>query len=179
MKLTIISIISLFLLGCSAAGVPHTNDPAEKVNYAYQLKDLGRPIPAQDLLNEALHIYKSTNDRKGMARTNIALGDLYKSPSYRSNADIFKRWGEYKSYDDIPAYYETASRLYEEAGEVALAGVAKTSKGAVEYHALNNIEMACKSFAEAKRFQLESKPSPAVNTLNSMLEHFQSHKACE
>ena len=49
MKLTIISLITLFLLGCAAAGVPYTSDPMTKLNYAYQLMGTHEEVRGSDL----------------------------------------------------------------------------------------------------------------------------------
>ncbi|MFT4673074.1 MAG: tetratricopeptide (TPR) repeat protein [Pseudohongiellaceae bacterium] len=113
-NLPIIFLSSLLLLGCSSAGVIHSNDPSVKISQAYQLKSQSRPIPAQKLLQEALVIYQAENNKQGEARAYLGLGDLYKSQSYQSQADIFKRWNEYQSYADAASYYLKAGNIYEE-----------------------------------------------------------------
>lgn len=112
----IISALAIVMLGCAAAGVPKTNNPAEKISYAYQLKNANRPVPAQTLLNEALTIYEKNNDVQGLANTYLAFGNLYKSPSYQNMAVVFKRWNEYKSYVDAAKYFDLASKHYLEIG---------------------------------------------------------------
>jgi hypothetical protein len=68
MKLTIISFVTLFLLGCAAAGVPYTNDPMTKLNYAYQLMGTqGRGLAAEKLGLEALSDFEKSKNLYGEA----------------------------------------------------------------------------------------------------------------
>ena len=113
-KSSIIFLLASSLLGCSAAGVMSTNDPSTKISQAYELKSMSRPIPAQKLLQEALVIYKSEMNKQGEANVYLGFGDLYKSESYQSQAEIFKGWGEYQSYANAANYYLKAGAIFKE-----------------------------------------------------------------
>jgi hypothetical protein len=48
--------IAILLVACSAAGVPFTSDPSQKVGYAVELMNMSRMIPAERLLREVHQI---------------------------------------------------------------------------------------------------------------------------
>lgn len=164
-----------FLVGCTAAGVPATNDPKEKIAYAQQLKELGRPIPAQKLLLESLSIYESNKDFGGLGSAYLALGNLYKSNTYQSNAEIFKKWNEYKSYKDSASYFDNSAENFLKAGDSLMAGMAKTGAGDA-YNLANEMVLQCKSYAEAE--ELSKKAGSDTEILANRIQAFRNTVKC-
>ena len=69
MKNFLIVLSCISLIGCAAAGVPVTFNPDKKLWYAESLiYDLGRPLPAETLIEEAVRIYEKRKDEVGLAR---------------------------------------------------------------------------------------------------------------
>lgn len=176
LKLNLVMLLAfIFLVGCTAAGVPTTDNPKEKIAYAQQLKDMGRPIPAQKLLLESLSIYEKNNDFNGLGSTYLALGNLYKSNSYQSNAEIFKKWNEYKSYRDSAYYFEHSAENFLKAEDFLMAGMAKTGVGDA-YSLANEMESQCKAYAEAE--ELSKKATANVELLTNRIQAFKNSVKC-
>lgn len=177
LKLNLAALLSLaFLVGCTAAGVPATNNPQEKIAYAQQLKDMGRPIPAQKLLLESLSIYEKSNDFSGLGSTYLALGNLYKSNSYQSNAEIFKKWNEYKSYKDSASFFERSAENFLKDGDFLMTGMAKTGVGDA-YSLANEVESQCKAYAEAE--ELSKKVTSNAELLTNRIQAFRNSVKCK
>ncbi len=109
-------LLGVFLGGCSAALVPATDNPREKLNQAYQLIGLGRPLPAEKLATEAAKIYESKNDYIGAGTAYSALGMLYSSPAYRSHKEYYE---SKKTYD--PTYNKSIT-FYKKAVDASIKG---------------------------------------------------------
>lgn len=72
----------LFLAGCAGVGIVATSDPHEKLSDAVNLySHQNRPIPAQRLIFEAIDIFQSRNDLKGLANAYLLYGDFLLSNS--------------------------------------------------------------------------------------------------
>lgn len=168
-------LAAIILMGCTATGVPATSDPKEKLAYAQQLKELGRPIPAQKLLLESLAIYESSKDFSGLGSTYLALGNLYKSNSYQSNAEIFKKWNEYKSYKDSASYFELSAENFIKASDFLMAGMAKTGAGDA-YNLANEAAPQCKAYAEAE--ELGKKANSNIEVLTKRIQAFRNSVKC-
>ena len=71
------------LSGCSAALVPYTSDPNEKLKQARFLFDEKtlRPLPAERLIREAIEIYQTSGNERGLADGYVAYAQFYKSNS--------------------------------------------------------------------------------------------------
>lgn len=82
-KSLIICLLSLFMLsGCAAMLVPETNNPEEKLNWAYELcYNQARPLPAEKLIFEAMAIYQKQNNSLGLGHAHSHYGDLLLSSS--------------------------------------------------------------------------------------------------
>ncbi len=91
--LTILLIISINSLGCAAAGVPITFNPAKKLWYAQTLFDENdRPLPAQYLIEEAIEIYKNRNDEIGLA-------DAYRAYAFFLQSNAVAKWDRMDFFD--------------------------------------------------------------------------------
>jgi tetratricopeptide (TPR) repeat protein len=78
-KVLIATVLStqLFLVGCAGVGIVATSDPQTKLSDAFHLYRIqNRPIPAQRLIFEAIGIYQSRNDVKGLADAYLLYGDF-------------------------------------------------------------------------------------------------------
>ena len=119
MKLTVISIISLFLLGCAAAGVPYTSDPMKKLDYAYQLMATqGRGLAAEKLGLEALSDLNKSNNVYGEAEAHIFLGLFYKNRSYREHKEFYIKYNEYDpTASKSIKHFEQAAKAFKKDGD--------------------------------------------------------------
>jgi tetratricopeptide (TPR) repeat protein len=60
--------LALWLGACAAAGVPATDDPADKLQQArYLYNEAGRPAQAEPLILEAMATYRQAGDNQGLA----------------------------------------------------------------------------------------------------------------
>ena len=143
--------------------------------YAQQLKDAGRPIPAHKLLLESLSIYESNQDLSGLGSVYLALGNLYKSNSYQSNADIFKKWNEYKSYKDSASYFELSAESFLKVGDFLMAGMAKTEAGDA-YSLANELTSQCSAYTEAE--ELNKKVTSNTDLLSKRIQAFRNSIRC-
>jgi len=88
----ILTLISL--VGCAAALVPYTNDPKQKVSDAYWLFDeKQRALPAQNLLLEAIEIYKNDGNETGLAEAYTAYGIFLRSYAVDKYSEHYKETG--------------------------------------------------------------------------------------
>lgn len=72
--------IALATTGCSAVGVPESSNPNTKLNQAVELQKLGRFVPAQHLIQEALEISEQRSDQAGIAEAYRQFGLFYRAP---------------------------------------------------------------------------------------------------
>lgn len=84
--------VSLVLIGCSAALVPETSDPNQKIHQAYELLSTYRPIPARRLIDESIQIYKQNGDDEGLAYAYTASTDYYRYVSSEEYAKYIKNY---------------------------------------------------------------------------------------
>lgn len=147
-KLSFFPLLTVFLMGCSAALVPSTKDPSEKVSYAYQLIQLGRPIPAEKLAKEAAEQYESQGDFGGAAQAYTALGVLYSSQAYRSFETFFRERGDYDPTSAMSiTFHRRAMESHRKAGD--LWGVANSWVGVGDGYAnQGDMVKACDAYAQ-------------------------------
>lgn len=167
--------VIISLVACSSVGGLVASSPEQKISQAYQLKNQGRPVPAQDLLKEAQETYESNKNIAGLAEVNMAFGNLYKSDSYQNMSKVFKRWKEYKSYMDAVAYFAKAVGFYIELDKYLQAGLAKTGEGDAYYLASRN-EMACAAYLQAERYSL--KVGGDAEPLLTRIRGFRANVSC-
>ncbi len=92
MRFTPIIIVILTLMGCAAVGVPHTNDPYQKIKNSHAMMNQGRAIPAERFANEALKEFIEKGDKFGQGEANVVLGILYKSDLKNNNKKSIKHF---------------------------------------------------------------------------------------
>lgn len=181
------ALLILLLAGCSAALVPATNDPRQKILQTYQLIDMGRPIPAEKLATEAAAIYEQQNNFVGAGTAYSALGMLYSSSAYRSFERYYRQQG---TYDPTPEksriWYMKSIESYKKGGDYW--GAANSFVGIGDgYTDQNDLENACKAYISAlntysdpnaKFMGMAYTWNPKYPTYKSMLEALVS-KSCK
>ena len=182
MKLTIISLITLFLLGCAAAGVPYTNDPMTKLNYAYQLMETqGRGLAAEKLGLEALVDLEKSNNIYGVAEAHIFLGLFYKNRSYREHKDFYEKHDEYdETASKSIKHFELAVKAFEDDGDYWGVSKALFSMGNA-YGTDNDYVNGCIKFKESLSIYKSDKNvfkgrihphNRAFKSFDAMIEYF-------
>ena len=182
MKLTIISIITMLLLGCSAAGVPYTNDPMTKLDYAYQLMGTqGRGLAAERLGLQALSDLEKDQNIYGIAEAHTFLGLFYKNQSYRFHKNFYEKHNE---YDPTTAksieHFKLAALAFEKDGDFWGVSKALFSMGNA-YVIDDDFRNACVKFNESLSLFNSDKNifkgrvhphNPAFKSFDAMIEAF-------
>ena len=88
-------LAAAFLLsGCAGVGIISTSDPAMKLNDAETLfLRKNRPLPAENLIQEALVIYQERDDPHGLGNAHREYGDLLKSPAVVNWEPAYRKSG--------------------------------------------------------------------------------------
>ncbi len=121
-----LSIILIWLSGCAAIGVPYSSDPIEKLKSACILFDHDeRPLPAEDLIYEAIEICQKTNDTECLAQAFLTNGLFFRSLSLTGR---YKNHYVKRGFDDKAVTYETRLAKSDEYFERALALKPKNPK---------------------------------------------------
>lgn len=148
----ILFCLSLFY-GCSAMFVPMTRDPEQKVSQASHLIQVGRPLPAERLIREAIDIYKKNEDEKGLSQAYLAYGHFFSSKAVTECSRHYIRNG----FDEDTASYEdrfNVSSLFLAKAELiaikyndvkVLAGIHQVK--ARNFKATGKINQACEEYA--------------------------------
>lgn len=182
MKLTIISLITVFLLGCAAGGVPYTSDPMTKLNYAYQLMGIqGRGLAAEKLGLEALADLEKSKDVYGIAEAHTFLGLFYKNRSYREHKNFYIKHNEYDPTASTSIkHFELAVQAFEADGDYWGVSKALFEMGNA-YLTDNDAVNGCSKFNESLTIYLSDKNvfkgrvhphNPAFKTFDEMVEKF-------
>jgi tetratricopeptide (TPR) repeat protein len=117
--LLVSSIIQL--AGCAAALVPASSDPARKLGWAGELIDKqNRPLPAEQLIRDAIQIYESKSDEKGLAAAYRQYGIFFRSDAvqrfaahYRKNGFLDQTVSYDQRFDKAIEYFLKARPFYE------------------------------------------------------------------
>lgn len=154
----------LLLVGCAGVGIVATSDPLQKLNDAndlYMRQD--RPLPAEQLIQQAMVIYQERNDPQGLGHANREYADLLRSRAitgkwqnhYRANGFLDKsvtfdnriaKASEH--YSKALEYYARAeTKLREEARFDALTNVYMNM--AYSFSQLEDRERACALYGKA------------------------------
>jgi len=151
MKLRLIVLLAVVvnILGCAAALVPTTSDPAKQLEYAYDLINAGRPLPAERLAKEALARFESVSDNSGAGRAYRVLGILYQSSAYRSFEKFYREQGTYDpTYGTSIANFKHSAESFRKAGDLwgASAGLVGVGDG---YMNQGDRQEGCAAYREA------------------------------
>lgn len=86
--------VAFLLSGCAGVGIVATSDPAVKLDDAevlFQRKN--RPLPAEQLIQEALVIYQKRDDPHGLGNAHREYGDLLKSAAVVNWESAYRKSG--------------------------------------------------------------------------------------
>ena len=113
--------ITMFVAGCAGVGSTGGSDPAAKLRDAGNLLDRqGRPMAAENLIQEAVAAYQATGDRLGLANAYRTYGFFFRSSAiegqwsehYR-NAGFLDRGAQFDSrYARSIEYFEKARAIF-------------------------------------------------------------------
>lgn len=117
------SLLALALLvGCAAVGVPSSKDPDQMLIYAGKLIDQGRPLPAEQLLHEAIAILQERDDPHNLGYAYSLYAELLQSNAVNKAEVSYMRHGFRDKtvtlsnrFDKSVEYTQLAMRQYEQA----------------------------------------------------------------
>lgn len=168
LQLYVIAIGAWSLWGCSAFGVPATDDPNRKLSYASGLIDDNRPIPAQRLISEALEAFKINGDRMGTAEAYRLYGFLYRSrdidkfeKNFRDGGFLDKTVPLDNRYTKSIENFEKAKDIYTQNNKFDKLTNVYLNMG-VTYEVMKNKSAACEAFdksLESNREFLKTDPN--------------------
>lgn len=158
-------ILILLCSGCTGVGLVATSDPGKKLQQAYALIAQDRAVLAEDVIRQAMSIYKERNDKLGMAEAYHAYGNLYMSKSYHDkNAETFKKLGTYDgTYQNSINNFKQAIKLFESSKSEV--GVVKSMVGIGNaYIEKKEPSKACKYYVQAlSRYNTDKKSGAITN----------------
>ena len=141
---SLIFILLFTISGCAGVGLVATSNPDVKIQQAYRMMNEGRALMAEDLIRQAMVIYKKENNILGIAEAYHTYGNLYKHSSYHN-----KKPGTFdRSFMKSVSNYEMAKTSYEQVGDEV--GAVKSLIGMGNaYHLRNEDNKACGYYSEA------------------------------
>jgi len=153
MKQNILLTFSILILGgCAAVGVPYTSDPNEKLYWTNQLLMMGRALPAERLIVEAVEICQKNNDTECLGNAYSMYGFFFTSGAVERYSKKYKEDG----FRDKKATYNERYNRSKEYYEKAITEFSKTNKYdlltntyvlmADTYHALRDKAAECKAY---------------------------------
>jgi hypothetical protein len=84
-KLPLSALIVTALTACAAIGVPATSDPTQKLRDSEDLfGHQGRPLPAENLIVQAIAKFDATGDSNGLAEGYRTYGLFFRSTHLRT-----------------------------------------------------------------------------------------------
>lgn len=155
----------LVLTGCGGVGVVATSDPLSKLNDSYDLAFIqDRPIPAQRLIFEAMDIYKTQGDDRGLGLAYRNYADLLKSNAVGTGkqSKAFKENGFMDKSITFDNRLEKSKQYYSMAIELLTKSESATIQKsqydiltntyfniATSYSGLDNLEQSCLFYDKA------------------------------
>lgn len=171
MRFFSIILICVSLTGCAAAGVPYTFNPASKLWWSEALlEDQNRPLPAQNLIEEAIEIYKARNDEVGLADAYRMYARFLQSSSVdKWTKDYFfdKTVTHDNRFEKALEYWNRAINLYEKNSIYDRAANCYFNVAKLYFLVLNDKKMACENNTKSLQSYLkfrEGNPDTKVGT---------------
>lgn len=144
----------LGLSGCAGFGIAATSDPAAKLSDAGDLFDRqDRPLPAEQLIREAIVMYQEKNDQLGLADAYRTYGFFFRSPSiegkwskhFRANGFLDKSATFETRFAKSIEYFEKARTILAEKEHFDALTNVDLNMG-FTYVAMGNTQAACQAF---------------------------------
>lgn len=156
-QIYIFVFLSTLLFGCAAALVPYTNSPEKKLAYAGDLLDLGRAIPAEKLIQEAIDIYSKQGDQLSLANAYRVYGIFYGHKTYQNYKWLWEKQGNYDSERTKPSeYFLKAIEIFEKNDKYdELSNL--EYRLAIEYHIRGLDPVACDSLDSSLNYHRKNK----------------------
>ncbi len=174
----------LCLAGCAAAGVPHTNDPYEKLNWAGGLVHVGsRPVPAEALISEAIAIFEQRNDELGLAAGYRAYASFFASPAIEGRRQWYAQYGfrdkaatlENRFSKSIE-YFQKAEAIYTRHNRSDWLTYVNLNMG-LTYQVMGDLNSACRAFERSEaNHRATAHFGPDVNVTVDYAQVLTSHK---
>ena len=165
-NVVLITALAALLFGCAGIGVKNSSDPHRKISYAYGAMNQGRFVPAHRLINEAIAIYKKTNNKSGLANAYHAYGVFHKMDPKEFN---IRTIGATHDLKKSMKYYKMAIELYEEVGDNN--GAAKSNFGFANAVGEIDNKKSCKHYDIAiKKYD----PNGSKHSINPNFKDFPS-----
>lgn len=173
LKTLILFVLCTILVGCAAMGVLESSDPKIKIRDAYGLFDhQQRPLPAENLIQQAVAIYQSNHDDLGLAEAYRAYGFFFRSAAIEKWHKTYKASGFLESgatyenrYDKSIEYFEKAAAIFEKHQEFHKLTNIYLNMG-FTYEFANQPEKACaqykKSVISNQRHMKEHPDTPII-----------------
>ena len=157
--------VLLILTACSAAGVPYTNDPFQKLQYATELYDkYNRPLPAQRMIFEALETFKQNNNEFGIAKAYRTYAFFLQSPAVGKFEPAYRKSGFKDKTVNFDNRYKKAIEYFEKTASIY--------KKLAKYDQLSNIYLSMSS----NYFLVQNNNLKACNYLDKSLNSHLNHK---
>mgnify|MGYP002700118296 CR=1 FL=1 len=152
-----------------------SSDPNTKLGQAYELYEIGRPLPAERIAKEALDIFIEQKDKLGESEANFFLGVFYK---YKSG---WKNVPEQEYIDKAIEKLKLAETGYKSIGENIQASKVTFELGQ-SYRSKNRIDLTCKYYEESlelyktgqgqyKEFRFNPEYNSPIDLINAHVEH--------
>jgi hypothetical protein len=118
---------AVLVMGCSAAGVFYSSDPATQLSNAAGLFDIqGRPLPAEQLIVDAIDTYRKSDDQAGLAEAYRVYGLFFRcralaqpayAAHYREKGFLDKSATYDTRYEVSLHYFGMAESIYKAKGQ--------------------------------------------------------------
>jgi len=181
-KIICLLVLMLVISGCAAIGVPMTFNPDSKLSYAISLLDLDRPLPAEPLIQEAMHIYKKRGDDLGLA-------NAYRTYAFFLQSKAVENWGKgYQRrgfmdktvtfdnrYQKAIEYFEMSRDIYKQYSDYAMLTNIYLSIGKSYYFKFKDKKTACNNFTKSLECHLKFKEENPGETVE-LPEGFSSYE---
>jgi tetratricopeptide (TPR) repeat protein len=169
-----ILIIIIILSGCADMLVPETSDPGEKLKWATELFDKKeKPLPAENLIQEAIEICAPSGDYSCLGRANITYGFFFRSQSlkkweafYRENGFIDKEASFDNRFEISKKYFQKGIEFYLKTKRYDALTNAYVNLG-FAYYFLSDREGECASYSKSlEYYQKNIAANPQVSVLS-------------
>lgn len=171
LKLAFCAIGLSALVGCSAVGVVASSNPQQKLADADGLLDQGRPLPAERLITEAVHLCTTAGDQLCLADAYRGYGLFFMSPALAGQKDLYTTQGfrdttaTYEQrYVKANEYLEKSRAIYAQAGRFEVVTNLNLNRG-FAYEMAGDKTSACKAYGESLAASQENarlKPGAAI-----------------